>query len=145
VPLDSPPRDEGGEVLPHDHSGIEEAWLIIRRVSEQQIVIDKNGVRRLSSLAFKASKGDGSGMSIDLYDLIVEAGLEPKEYLTTPRWFGSVYFTAGALRNAKSKVGYDPLPDNPYHGEVWGAFDRSHRDGIRSLAKWFVEIPDTGI
>ena len=67
MPLDSPPRDAAGAVVPHDHAGIAATDGVIRRISNLQIVIDKNtGARRLSSYAFKPSSGSNGGMSVDL-------------------------------------------------------------------------------
>ncbi len=145
MPLTLPPLDPNGQVLPHDHEGIGSDDGVIRRISEQQIVQDKSGNRRISSMAFKASGGDNSGMSVDLESLIVEAGKDPRLYVTTPRWTGSVRFTAGKLRAAKFLVGYDPSPENPCHGEVWGAFGRLQQRQLRNLATWFVEIPGVAI
>jgi hypothetical protein len=128
-------------VLPHDHEGISAGDGVIRRISELQIVLDKSGGRRLSSMAFKASAGENGGMSVDLEALIVEAGEDPRRYVTTPRWTGSVRFEADRLREEKFSVGYDPLPDNPCHGEVWGAFTKSQQRNLRRMATWFVKIP----
>ncbi len=52
--LTPPPLDANGNVLPHDHEQIENSDGIIRRVSEVQ-TYEKNGIRRLSSVVFKAS------------------------------------------------------------------------------------------
>ncbi len=81
---------------------------IIRRVSNQQIVTDKNGEQRLSTMAFQPSTGLGSGMSVDLQRDIEESGKDALEFVTSPRWIGSVRFTAQQLRNEMLKVGYNP-------------------------------------
>jgi hypothetical protein len=99
VPLESPPRDESGNVIPHDHAGIGPSDGVIRGISENQIITDKNGQRRISSKAFQGSSETNSGMSVDLECSIAEAGLDPKVYVTTPRWIGSVRFEAGVLRS----------------------------------------------
>lgn len=149
--LTPPPLDEHGNVIPHDHVQIENQHGIIRRVSEVQ-TYEKNGVRRLSSMVFKASStGEHPGMSVDLEAFITADEFDPKEYVTTPRWIGSIKFIAGDLRQEGFQVGYDPLaedppyPANPYHGEVWGDFSRPKQRVLRALAEWYVEIPGVEI
>jgi hypothetical protein len=34
-------------------------------------------------------------------------------------------------------VGFDPLPENPYHGEVWGAFSKAKQKRLPELCQWF--------
>ncbi len=99
--LQPPPRDPQGEVLPHDHIGIASDDGIIRRISENQVVADSTGQRRVSSKAFKPSSGPNGGMSVDLEKLIIEANQDPRAYVTTPRWTGSARFEAGALREVE--------------------------------------------
>jgi hypothetical protein len=141
VPLLSPQRDQNGNVVPHDHEGIVRDDGIIRRISEQQIVTDSDGRRRISSIAFNKSSALNGGMSVDIQKLIEERGVDARQYVTTPRWTGSVRFEAGALRQEGFQVGFDPLPDNPFHGEVWGEFTKRQRLILQSIAIWFVEIP----
>jgi hypothetical protein len=121
--------------LPHDHSGIAQNDGIIRRISENQVVSDSLGQRRVSSKAFKPSTGPNGGMSVDLEKLIIEANQDPRA------WTGPVRVVAGSLRNEAFMVGFDPLPENPYHGEVWGKFTKAQQGHLRELAEWFVEIP----
>ncbi len=99
----------------------------------------------MSSMAFKASTGPNGGMSVDLEKEIEKAGLDARAYVTTPRWVGSVRFEAGALRCEGFMVGFDPLPENPYHGEVWGAFSKSEQKRLRELCQWFVSIDGVSI
>lgn len=146
MPLQQPLRDSQGNVEPHDHVGIQANDGIIRRVSDQQVVTDeKSGGRRLSSMAFKASTGPNAGMSVDLQMQIEEAGLDARTYVTTPRWVGSLRFEAGALRSEGFMVGFDPLPENPHHGEVWGTFSKSKQRRLRELCQWFVPIDGVSI
>ena len=146
MPLTPPPRDPSGKVVPHDHAEILPVDGVIRRISHQQVVDDQlRGCRRISSIAFKASTGNSNGMSIDLQREIEEAGLNPRVFVTTLRWIGSVRFVAGELRGLSFQVGYDPLESNPYHGEVWGAFNKVQQDGLRIASQWFVEIPGVAI
>src|SRR5262245_45699412 len=130
--------------MPHDHQGISSTDGIIRRISEQWIVDGPGGSKQISSIAFKPSSEPNAGMSVDLQAQIEEAGLDCREFLstTTPQYAGSVRFEAGKLRESSFQVGFDPLPTNPHHGEVWGRFtDSMRKRTLPSLAKWFVEIP----
>lgn len=153
MPLTPPPRDASGEVIPHDHEGIASEDGVIRRVSDQQIIFDpKIGGHRLSSAAFNPSSGPNGGMSVDLQALIEEAGINPQQYVTTPKWMGSIRFMAGSLRTEEFKVGYDPieedpprLQENPYHGEVWGTFNKSKQRKLREMCVWFVPIPGVSV
>ncbi len=137
------PRDANGEVIPHDHEDISSEDGVIRRISEQLVIHDpKVGGLRISSAAFRASSGPNGGMSVDLEKLILEAGLDPRAYVNNPRWIGSVRFLAGSLRAEGFRVGYDPLPDNRFHGEVWGNFTGSKQRRLMKLCTWLVPIPD---
>jgi hypothetical protein len=134
--------------MPHDHQGIGPNDGIIRRVTVQWIVTEADGRRRLSSLAFNPSSGPNGGMSVDLQAQIEEAGLNCREFLTVtnPQCIGAIRFEAGALRGINFQVGFNPMPSNPHHGEVWGNFTRAMKNRILpSLAIWFVEIDGVAI
>jgi hypothetical protein len=145
--LDAPPYDGAGNVVPHDYAGIQPDDGIIRRVPEQSVVDDEKAVggRRLSSMAFRASSGTNGGMSIDHQQQIEEAGLDPKKFVTTPRWVGSIRFVAASLREEGFKVGFDPTDENPYHGQVWGNFGKGKQRRLRELCEWFVPISDVSV
>ena len=146
MPLKPPPRDEGGVVIPHDHDEISSDDQIIRRISKQFLVKDeKTGGRRISSMAFSPSTGPNGGLSVDLKRQIEEAGIDVRQYVTDARWLGSVYFTAGALRENGFLVGFDPLPSNAYHGEIWGSFPRPQKKKLHQLCRWFVQIDNVEI
>lgn len=141
MPLDPPPRDDNGDVIPHDDAGIEAADGVIRRVSRHLVVDDpKTGGKRLSTMAFQASTGQNGGLSIDLQRLIEEAGLDAKKFVLSPPWIGAVRFTAGALRSEGLKIGCDPTPNNPSHGQAWGDFTKKLRNRLLVLAEWFVPL-----
>ena len=145
MPMQPPPHDAQG-VVPHNHDGILADDLVIRRVSTELTVFDaKIGSKRLSSMAFRKSTGVNGGMSIDLKRQIEEAGVDPKQWVTSPTWIGSVTLRVGALRADGFQVGYDPVPDNPYHGEVWGQFSKAQQKRLLSTCAWFVPIPDVAL
>lgn len=90
-------------------------------------------------------------MSVDIEPFIIAGGHDPEKWVTTPRWIGSVKFTAGFLRNQQLLVGFDPLeetetqPANPYHGGVWGTFSRAIQQSLQNEAQWYVAIPDVDL
>ena len=146
MPLKPPPRDAQGVVTPHNHDEISSDDQIIRRISELQLVDDeKTGGRRISSLAFNPSAGPNGGLSVDLKRQIEEAGLDARQYVTDAQWLSSIYFTAGALRENGFLVGSDPLPNNPYHGEIWGSFTTAQKKILQQLCRWFVQIDNVEI
>jgi hypothetical protein len=131
-------------VLPHDHAEILNEDDLIRRVSEEQIVT-VGGVRRISSIAFQPSGGPAGGMSIDIKRSIEEARIVVVDFVTTPRWIGSVMFAAAVPRGQNLQVGYDPLPDNSHHGEVWGTFSKAKSKAIQRASHWLVPIPQVNV
>lgn len=89
-------------------------------------------------------------MSVDIEKLIRADTLDPATYVTSPKYIGSIRFSAGAIRAVNLRVGYDPLPDNPYHGEVWGEskpnrFSRTQQKAICAASNWLVPIPNVEI
>ena len=146
MPLTSPPRDKHG-VIPHDHQEILADDLVIRRVAAHWTVDDPKapGGKRLSSMAFEKSSGPTGGMSVDLKSQIEEAGLDAKAWVTSPRWTGSVVLRVGDLRAEAFQVGFDPLDDNPYHGEVWGQFSKGKKRKLMNLCAWFVPLDGVGL
>lgn len=138
-----PQRNDAGEVVPHDHAEILNPHLVIRRISSNHIVTDAAGQRRLSSMAFKPSSGPNGGMSVDVEPFIADAGYDPRVFVTTPRWTGSVSFVVGELRARALRVGYDPIPENEFHGEVWGT--RGQFRQLQAMSHWYVEIPDVAL
>ena len=146
------------QVDPYDEEKIGSDDTIIRRISPaQHIIWDENRQKkRIASKAFNKSSGLTAGMSVDVENLVVAAGQDPKTYVTTPIFTGSVSFSAGVVRALELWVGYEPIrnmpgaPDNPHHGEVWAktakvAFSNSQKTGIAKQARWYVELPDVDI
>lgn len=141
-------------VDPYDEPGIKNDDTVIRRVSQYHIVPDKNGAEprlRLSSAAFNKSEGPRAGMSVDLEKLMVDDGVDPREFVITPVFTGAVSFSAGSARDLDLIIGYEPVkddpnqPDNPYHGEVWRKeeakkFTNSQTKGLQRSAEWYVPL-----
>jgi hypothetical protein len=143
---------------PYDEPAISGDDRIIRRINPKfHVVQDKNfNDTRISTQAFKPSN-DGGGLSVDIEKLIVADGKNPKEWVITGPFTGAVSFRASDARSLGLKVGFDPikghatLPDNPYHGAVWGPDPKPHRisEGLqRKLLRastWYVEIAGVAI
>lgn len=144
---------------PYDEKSIGGDDRIIRRIDPvQHIVPDSNrGGSRISSKAFQPSSGPAGGMSVDLEALMLEADVIPRDFVTTPRFRGSVSFTARVARDLGLRVGYDPITGgagvepNPYHGEVWGSsarpnsFSNGQKKGLQRASGWYVQLPDVSI
>lgn len=146
MPLQQPPRDEKGKVVPHDHDGISSEDWVIRRISDNYLIVDpKIGGKRISSMAFSPSSGPNGGMSVDLQQLIEGAGIDARTFVTTPVWIGSVRLKAGDLRNENLKVGFEPTRANQFHGEVWGDFTMEKKDRLKKLCEWFVPIEGASV
>lgn len=84
-------------------------------------------------------------MSVDIEHFIAAAGRVPHEFVTTPQWMGSVSFVVGEVRAQALRVGYDPIPENEFHGEVWGARTRGQLRQLQAIAAWYVEIPGVAL
>lgn len=87
------------------------------------------------------------GISIDLQRPIEEDGLDARQFVTTPKYIGSIRIAAGNLRAEELLVGYSPVdrddpadPENPYHGLVWRKVTSTAFKRIMRSATWFVEI-----
>lgn len=147
-----PPLDEQGAVKPHDCAEIHDAHILIRRIDPSQHVVDDENRQcmRISSKAIQPSSVPNGGMSVDLHQRLVDADVDPAGFVTTPKHVGSLQFEVSAARNTDLLVGCEPLADNPYHGEVWGAerpnrFSKSQQKAILSACSWLVPIDNVQI
>lgn len=136
-------------VEPYDDVDILDEDLLIRRIDPRQhLVPDENrGGLRLSTKAFCESSEGSKGMSIDLRRQIEEDGIDPRKYVTDPKYLGAVEFPARVPRERELVVGKEPLPKNPYHGEVWrvgntARFSPGQKKAILAAARWLVPISD---
>lgn len=146
-------------VEPYDEPNIEDDDDIIRRVNpDQHVYFNENtGEQRISTKLFSPSSKPKGGMSVDILKLIVNNGVDAKEFVTTPVFTGSVCFKANAARTVGLIIGYDPIlgipnvEDNPYHGEVWRAdgklnkFTRMQQKALIDASDWFVGLPGVEI
>lgn len=134
-------------VHPYDEAKIANEDDIIRRVSQEYVYFDENlNRKRLSSKLFSASSGPQDGMSVDIPKLMEADGTDIREFVTTPVFTGSVVFKSVAARDQGLIVGYDPIDDNPYHGEVWrkgkkpNSFSKGQKRALARASDWLVPI-----
>lgn len=146
-------------VEPYDEQEIENDDVIIRRIDPQQHVVwdHDRECKRVSTKAFQASTKLNSGMSVDVEELVQRDGIDPREWVTSPRFRGSVFFLTEVVRNLGLRVGYEPIEEdgtveaNPYHGEVWGPeekpykFTQSQQKKIHAAVEWYVELDGVAI
>lgn len=132
---------------PYDESDILDDQIVIRRVNRaQHVVKDKNrDCERLSSKFYSMSSGINSGMSVDVESLIRDAGIDPVSWVSSEHYPGSVSLQAGCVRALDLQLGYDQIPENPYHAEVWmktpsKRFSKAQKDGLADCASWYVAI-----
>ena len=131
---------------PYDEDEIGPADTVIRGISRHYVVPDENsGGSRISKMAFQSSSGPLGGLSVDLEALMIADGVDPKLRMVRPQFIGAVYFCAGDARSLDLQIGYHPLPDNPYHGEVWGkgkpSITDSQKKGLLSRSRWYIDVP----
>lgn len=137
---------------PYDEENIDDDDLVIRRINPEHHVVwdDDRSCNRVSSKAFSPSSNGDGGMSVDIEQLMIGAGIDPRQYVTTPEFTGSVSFPARTARELNLVVGYEPLENNPYHGEVWNPlrpqyFTGGQKRKLQEGSIWYVEIPDVEI
>lgn len=140
----TPPRDSNGNVIPHDDSDIQPHNGLIRNVNPDYHVVwdDNKQVHRLSTAAFSDSRING-GVSVDLEELMHQAGLANTARIPLHPGWGAVRLETGHVRGLGLKVGRnpitstDPSENNPYHGEIWGVRKRkSIQKQLVQLAVW---------
>ena len=137
---------------PYDEPAIKDSDLILRRVNpETHVIYDKNkNCHRISSKLYSMSSGTNMGMSVDVESLIVQDNIDPHAWVKSPPFMGAVSLEAGDIRSLNLQVGYDPIPSNKYHGEVWSKdqvprFTKSQRKGLAIQAIWYETIPNVQI
>ena len=146
--MSSPPRDEAGNVLPHDDAvNIPADALLMRRI-DCNFLVEKTPSdqyrRRLSSAAFSPSSRDrdkNQGMSVDVLELLLQDRVAPRERLAANQE-AAVAIRASALRQLGFKVGPDPTINNDkYHACVWGV-KQKHKKQIRTSCHCWIVRPE---
>jgi hypothetical protein len=126
-----PPRDQNGNIVPHDHPEISDDDYVLRHIvpphdlhpePETQVV-------RVASGAYSESS-DG-GMSVDLTRWMIDDGMNELDYLRDDME-GATKIRVGDLRALGLKVGFDPDGGHPHHGAVWGIRGTHRRKIMRA-------------
>jgi hypothetical protein len=141
-------RGPDGEVVPHDHPDLSNGNRLIRRVSNEYVVPDGNGGRRLSSAVFKHDPRQGH-LSVDSEKCITDLPEEPIAYVTSPVWIGALILTVDQFRSVNKpqkpaeqwKIGMVPVPGNDCHAGVWGKITQGKSNDLQRLSQWLVAIP----
>ena len=134
---------------PFDDPDLLDDDLLIRRIDPENHLTtchDTNS-KKISTKAFCASSGLNGGMSVDIPKHMQAESVDPYEYVTTPKYVGSVVFSAGSARGVELVAAHDPIEDNPYHGQVWRQgsstrFTTRQKRCLLEASSWFVPIPD---
>jgi hypothetical protein len=140
----APPRDDEGRVKPHDDPDIHgDAW-VVRHIIPDWLHAHPElpGRRRLSRAAFSPSskrRDPYQGMSVDLLQPILDAGLSPID-MREDKYEASVRLRVADLRSLGLRVGPEPIRANPYHASVWGVTKGAGRHLVK-LCQW-VDKPD---
>jgi hypothetical protein len=102
--------------MPADRKDIPDDCGLLRRITPNQIVPDKNlGKRRLSSGAFRDRQ-----LSVDAECLLLNEGLDWTFSLRNYPQFFLVRILAADARQQAQVVEHCPLPDNDFHTEIVG-------------------------
>jgi hypothetical protein len=147
-----PPRDEVGNVIPHDDpSTIPSEWPLLRHVHREQWAHDeRTGSPRPQSNAFTFSTVASCSMSVDIEPPMREVGLTPTHYAFKANK-GVVRISAQTARELDMRVGPEPIPDNPHHGGIWAPNPIIAKSQLRSRMQQLsrscevVALPPDGI
>jgi hypothetical protein len=144
--MSHPQRDANGKVVPHDDASLTNDGGVIRRIHPTYHVLrdDNSGSARITSAAFTATKGEPDNpMSVDIEQDLVAAGLAADAMV--PEGFGAVRIPIGDVRGHGMRVGSEPIPDNPYHGEVWDVKDSKSKKLLKAVDKWVRPLPGVSL
>lgn len=130
-------------MIAHDDLAIRPETKLIRHINPKEHICrdDNTGQLRIKSSAFSPTSRDPEyGMSVDLEQLLSEEGL-PKDH-KVPKNFGAVALKVASIRSLELKVGSDPVPDNQFHGQIWGVRTKNLKQKIRTIIDGWVKSID---
>ena len=88
---------------------------LFRRIPRTWINWDEHGTPSISSAAFKDEE-----LSVNIESVLARNGHQPEDSLRKYPGYGLAAITAAHARSLNQAVAYDPLPDEPAHGIVYG-------------------------
>jgi hypothetical protein len=145
MPLDRQPVDAEGVTLPHDHTALIDSDLLVRLVPAGWRVPASSGNWRLASQAFANSSDKYGGCSVLIAKLVEESGATIAEIVRSRGMLGAIAISVREVRSRGLQAGFDPLPDDPHHGQIWGKITRGTSNALLVQSAWAVAIPDTVI
>jgi hypothetical protein len=144
MPLDRQAVDGDGITLAHDHPGLLGTDLVFRLIPKQWRVPGSSpGIWRLSTQAFENSSDRYGGCSVLLANLLAEAQVSIDDIVAERGALGAIKLAVSEIRVRSLQVGFDPLPDDPFHGQIWGKITKGVSKGLLGVSSWAVEVPDT--
>lgn len=127
-----------------DDRTIADSAKLWRRIHPTWIFYDDNLKRkRPSSAAFDDSK-DGTPMSVQLAEIVIESGSNAQKELAGYDGYALAEFTAGFARN-ECRQGIEPNPtaNDPAHAYVFGQKTEGTKKKFARNAAWVVAPPET--
>lgn len=119
-----------------DDGSIAGDWALLRRIHPEQIVSDKRtGELRVSSAAFRDPE-----MSVDVEELLKQAGLDWRFSLKDHAGYSLMKFSAAVPRSHGLTVVHSPLPDNNAHAEVRGQKSPAIARALSKSAEWVYRV-----
>jgi hypothetical protein len=118
-----------------DNASIPDEERLFRRVHVRLLVRDDDtGLVRVSSGAFRDPE-----LSVDIESVLTAAKASAEACLQNYKACRLVSITAGEARRFNQAICRDPLPENLFHGLVYGLKNRrSVHDGLRAAAAWVI-------
>ena len=99
-------------------------------------------------MAFKASSYSNGGMSVDWLECLLKQEIDPKKFVSGPKFPCSMIFTAGDARAVGLSVGHSPIKGNECHVDIWNIvgnravkFTSAQSAALVSSANWYVVPP----
>jgi hypothetical protein len=147
-----PPRDANRQVIPHDDPAITDDGHVVRHINPlAHLCPDENtGGQRISTGAYHATREPNGGVSVDLGQELLAAGLG-LGHMVGPG-MGAVRIRVSTIRRLDLWVGSDPIiaekandSENPYHGQIWRCRTKTPRDLHREAEDWVVPLPGVAL
>ena len=137
-----PHLDNSGNVIVHDHPELHGKYRVFRKVFQNHLHANRDGSSRLSSQFYKPSTTGTCGLSVDLEQLLVQDGEDVDDFFKDGDCLGVVSFPVEEVRQNDFLVGYEPIPTDIYHGEVWQPQLKRNTFAkqIKEYASWFIPI-----
>lgn len=129
-----------------DDASVGHDSLLLRRIPIQWrscIVWDANKKYwRPSSQMFKNHKDNALAISVNLKIVLDELGQPVESVIRDPGKYALAAVPAGLVRQYNQVIQKKPEKDDPSHGHVLGAKDKSVQTALAEAAIWVIAPPD---